>query len=62
MKNIDEEIANTLDIIGYFKHFELQLNDRNTYIDKLKQQLDELKSITNATDFQDLKKKISEKV
>ncbi len=62
MKNIDIELSATLDLIDYYKHFERQLKDKDLYISKLKNQLGELKQITNTTTFENLRKKILEKI
>ncbi len=62
MKNIDIELSATLDLIDYYKQFERQLKDKDLYISKLKNQLTELKQITNTTTFENLRKKISEKL
>lgn len=62
IKNIDIELSAGLDLIDYYKQFERQLKDKDLYISKLKSQLTELKQITNTTSFENLKKKISEKI
>lgn len=62
MKNIDIELSAALDLIDYYKQFERQLKDKDLYISKLKNQLAELKQITHTTSFENLKKKISEKL
>ena len=61
MKNIDMELFATLDLFDYYKQFERQIKDKNQYILKLKNQLTELKKITNTRSFEDLKKKFSKK-
>lgn len=61
MRNIDMELFATLDLYGYYKQFERQINDKDLYISKLKNQLTELKKITNTDSFENLKKKLSEK-
>lgn len=61
MKNIDTELFSTLDLFDYYKQFQRQLKDKDLYILKLKNQLKELKQITNTDSFETLSKKISEK-
>ena len=61
MKNIDMELFATLDLFDYYKQFERQIKDKNQYILKLKNQLTELKKITNTSSFENLKKKFSKK-
>lgn len=61
MKNIDTELFSTLDLFDYYKQLQRQLKDKDLYVLKLKNQLKELKEITNTDSFETLKKKISEK-
>lgn len=61
MKNIDTELFSTLDLFDYYKQFQRQLKDKDLYILRLKNQLKELKQITNTDSFETLSKKISEK-
>ena len=61
MKNIDTELFSTLDLFDYCKQFERQLKDKDQYILKLKNQLTELKQITNTDSYEKLKKKVSKK-
>ena len=61
MKNIDKQLFATLDLFDYYKKFERQLKDKEQYILKLKNQLTELKQITDTDSYEKLKKKISEK-
>lgn len=62
MKNIDTELFSILDLFDYYKQFDRQLKDKDLYISKLKSQLTELKQITNTDSFENLKKKICEKM
>ena len=62
MKNIDTELFSILDLFDYYKQFERQLKDKDLYISKLKNQLTELKQIINTDSFENLKKKICEKM
>lgn len=61
MKKIDIELFAILDLFDYYKQFERQLKDKDMYILKLKNQLTELKQITNTDSFENLRKKISKK-
>ena len=61
MKNIDTELFSILDLFDYYKQFERQLKDKDQYILKLKNQLTELKQITNTDSYEKLKKKVSKK-
>ena len=62
MKDIDKQLFATLDLFDYYKKFERQLKDKEQYILKLKNQLTELKQITDTDSYENLKKKISEKI
>lgn len=62
MATIDTELLSTLDLFDYYKQLEKQLKDKNLYINKLKAQLEELKTITKVDSFEKLKKKIFEKI
>lgn len=61
MKRIDIELFAILDLFDYYKQFERQLKDKDMYILKLKNQLTELKQITNTDSFENLRNKISKK-
>ena len=62
MATIDTELLSTLDLFDYYKQLEKKLKDKNLYINKLKAQLEELKTITKVDSFEKLKKKIFEKI
>jgi len=62
MINIDTELLSILDLFNYTNQLKKQLLDKNLYISKLKKQLSELKTITNTNSFENLKKKIFEKM
>ena len=62
MKNIDMELFSTLDLFDYYKQLKRQLTDKEKYILNLKNQLIELKQITNTDSYENLKKKILEKI